>query len=103
MTILYFPLSFLRRGGGCYFWGLEDKDAGEQAGYVILNLFRILRLIPRICFYAHSAKKKPFFLMKNGYQTWGGGMKNDMFFISNNFLYVRAKTKLLFLIKISFK
>ena len=29
--------------------------------------------------------------MKNGYQTWGGGMKNDMFFISNNFLLGQTK------------
>ena len=41
--------------------------------------------------------------MKNGYQTWGGGMKNDMFFISNNFLLGQTKIKLLFFIKISYK
>ena len=31
-------------------------------------------------------KKKPFLQVKNGYQTWGGGMKNIMFFISNTFV-----------------
>ena len=36
-------------------------------------------------------KKKPFFLIKNGYQTWGGGMKNISFSISNDFLYDRTK------------
>lgn len=38
-------------------------------------------------------KKKPF-LLKNGYQTWGGVMKNLAFFISCNIHYGKQISKL---------